>query len=162
MADALAEVYGNASSIHYFGQRARQRVEAARRQVAERLGCLPQEVVFTSGGTESDNLAIFGVARLRPGCHIVTSLIEHPAVLAACERLERDGHPVTYVAPGSNGIVQEEAVRRLQLLTSKPVLYVCNVEEASAAAGNAFSAIVEARAKQEGASCVIVSAAIEA
>jgi cysteine desulfurase len=112
LADALGEVYGNASSIHYFGQRARQRVEAARREVAERLGCLPQEVVFTSGGTESDNLAIFGVARLRPGCHIVTSAIEHPAVLGACERLERDGHAATYLAPGPDGVVSAEAVRR--------------------------------------------------
>jgi cysteine desulfurase len=111
LGDALSEVYGNASSIHYFGQRARQKVEAARRELAGRLGCLPQEIVFTSGGTESDNLAIFGVARLKPGCHIVTSSIEHPAVLAACGRLERDGFPVSYVDPNAEGVVAAEAVR---------------------------------------------------
>jgi cysteine desulfurase len=111
LGEALSEVYGNASSIHYFGQRARQRVEAARREVAERLSCLPQEVVFTSGGTESDNLAIFGIARLRPGCHILTSSIEHPAVLAACERLERDGFSVTYVDPNAEGVISAQAVQ---------------------------------------------------
>jgi cysteine desulfurase len=113
LADSLAEVYGNASSIHYFGQMARQRVEAARRELAECLGCTAQELVFTSGGTESDNLAIFGVARMRPGAHhIVTSAIEHPAVLGACARLEREGHEITCVAPEPDGRVSPEAVRR--------------------------------------------------
>ena len=110
LAESLGEVYGNASSIHYFGQKARQRVEAARRSVAEMLGCDLREIVFTSGGTESDNLALFGTARLRPGCGIVTSAIEHPAVLSACARLEREGHPVTYVAPDSNGVVSPDSV----------------------------------------------------
>jgi cysteine desulfurase len=114
LTDALGEVYGNASSIHYFGQTARQRVEAARRQVAERLGCTPQEIVFTSGGTESDNLALFGVVRaaatMRAACHIVTSSIEHPAVLGACARLEREGHPVTYIPAGPGGQVSPESV----------------------------------------------------
>ncbi len=112
LAESLAEVYGNASSIHYFGQMARQRVEAARRSVAARFGCAAQEIVFTSGGTESDNLAIFGVARTRAGSHIVTSSIEHPAVLGACARLEREGHAVTYVAPERDGRVSAEAVDR--------------------------------------------------
>jgi cysteine desulfurase len=116
LTETLADVYGNPSSIHYFGQRARQQVEAARRSLAERLGCLPQEIVFTGGGTEADNLAIFGVARrhaehFEPCCHMVTSAIEHPAVLAACERLERDGHPVTYLDPNPQGFVAPEAVR---------------------------------------------------
>ncbi len=109
--EAVAEVYGNASSIHYFGQKARQRVESARRELADRLGCTPREIVFTSGGTESDNLALFGVARARPQSHIVTSSIEHPAVLSACARLERDGHAVTYVAAEASGQVSPEAVR---------------------------------------------------
>ena len=112
LADSMGEVYGNASSIHYFGQMARQRVEAARRSVAARFGCVAQEIVFTSGGTESDNLAIFGVARTRPGSHIVTSSMEHPAVLGACARLEREGHAVTCVAPGSDGRISADAVRR--------------------------------------------------
>jgi cysteine desulfurase len=111
LANSLAEVYGNASSIHYFGQMARQRVEAARRSVAERFGCAPQEIVFTSGGTESDNLALFGVARTRSGSHIITSAIEHPAVLNACARLEREGHHVTYVAPEPDGRVSPESIR---------------------------------------------------
>ena len=110
LAESLGEVYGNASSIHYFGQRARQRVEAARRSLAELLACDSREIVFLSGGTESDNLALFGTARLRPGCGIVTSAIEHPAVLSACARLEREGHPVTYIAPDSNGIVSPDSV----------------------------------------------------
>jgi cysteine desulfurase len=93
----MAEVYGNASSIHHFGQMAKQRLEAARRQVGANLGCDAREVVFTSGGTESDNLAIFGIARHAPGCHVITTAIEHPAVLNACAQLEREGHPVTYL-----------------------------------------------------------------
>ncbi|MDE3196759.1 MAG: cysteine desulfurase [Acidobacteriota bacterium] len=110
LAGAMAEVYGNASSIHHFGQAAKQRLEAARRQLAERIGANPREIVFTSGGTESDNLAIFGVARRRPGCHVVTSAIEHPAVLNACARLEREGHRVTYVPADASGVVTPEAV----------------------------------------------------
>jgi cysteine desulfurase len=108
---AVAEVYGNASSIHYFGQSAKQRLEGARRQVAARLGCTAQEVVFTSGGTESDNLAIFGIARRQPGCHVVTSAIEHPAVLNACARLEREGAAVTYLPVGRDGIISSDDVR---------------------------------------------------
>src|SRR5580658_11358741 len=74
----LVEVSGNASSIHHFGQAAKQRLEGARREVAARIGCDPKEIVFTSGGTESDNLAIFGVAKRanRSARHIVTSAIE--------------------------------------------------------------------------------------
>lgn len=94
---AMAEVYGNASSIHYFGQAAKQRLESARRRIGGRIGCTAREVVFTSGGTESDNLAIFGIARSWPGSHIITSSIEHPAVLNSCARLEREGFEVTYL-----------------------------------------------------------------
>jgi len=104
-AEALSMRYGNASSIHHFGQAAKRALETARRQIAESIGCGPREIVFNSGGTESDNLAIFGVARLHPGCHIVTSAIEHPAVLNACARLETEGFPVTYVRPDGEGIV---------------------------------------------------------
>jgi cysteine desulfurase len=112
---AVAEVYGNASSIHYFGQAAKQRLEGARRQVAARLGCTAQEVVFTSGGTESDNLAIFGIARrhaaANTGCHVVTSAIEHPAVLNACARLVHEGVAVTYLSVGPDGRVTPDDVR---------------------------------------------------
>ena len=87
LTDSLAEVCGNASSIHHYGQAAKQRLESARRALASRLGCDPRELVFTSGGTESDNLALFGIARRAPGSPIITSSIEHPAVLNACAQL---------------------------------------------------------------------------
>ena len=108
----LVEDFGNASSIHYYGQRARQRLDTARRQVAAFLGADTKEVVFTSGGTEADNLAVFGVMRGSTARHVVTSAIEHPAVLNACAQLEREGFEVTYVRPDSRGIIDPEAVRR--------------------------------------------------
>lgn len=113
MADALAADYGNPSSIHYHGQQARKQLEAARCSVAALLGASPKEVVFTSGGTESDNLALFGAVRAstRASKHIVTSAIEHPAVLQACAQLEREGVAVTYVAPDANGVITADAVQ---------------------------------------------------
>jgi len=112
----LGETYGNASSIHYFGQAARQRLEAARREIAARLGCDAREIVFTSGGTESDNLAIFGIARRRPGqaikSHVITSAVEHPAVLNTCAQLEREGVAVTYLRVDGQGLVDPDDVRR--------------------------------------------------
>jgi cysteine desulfurase len=113
LAECLGQVYGNASSIHYFGQMAKQRLEAARRQVAALIHAHPAEIVFTSGGTEADNLAILGTARLAgtPG-HIVTTAIEHPGVLAACQALEREGFEVTRVPVNSAGVVDPEEVRR--------------------------------------------------
>lgn len=110
---ALLEVPGNASSIHQDGQLARQRLESARREVATLLGCEPKELVFTSGGTEADNLAILGFvfANNAPHQHIVTTAIEHPAVLNPCRELERAGFEVTYVRPGPNGVIDPEDVR---------------------------------------------------
>jgi cysteine desulfurase len=111
---ALLEVPGNASSIHQDGQIAKQRLEIARREVATLLGCQPKELVFTSGGTEADNLAIFGsaLANLAPHKHVVTTTIEHPAVLNPCRELERSGVPVTYVQPAPDGIVHPDDIRR--------------------------------------------------
>lgn len=111
---AFAEVHGNASSIHQDGQAAKRKLDVARRQIAEFLGATPQELVLTSGGTESDNLAILGAVRAHPGSrtHVVTSVIEHPAVLKACAQLESEGVEVTYAAAGPNGIVAPEVVRR--------------------------------------------------
>ena len=103
----LDEVYGNASSIHHFGQAAKQKLEMARRQVAARLGAKPKEIVFVSGGTEADNLALRGM--VAPGQHVVTSTIEHPAVLNTCAALGAD---VTYVAADSKGLVDPGDVAR--------------------------------------------------
>jgi cysteine desulfurase len=99
-------VYGNASSIHYFGQLAKQRLENSRRQVSEFIGCAPTELIFTSGGTEANNIAVLGVAR-HTGAprHVITSAIEHPAVLGPCAQLEREGVEVTRVRVGSSGAV---------------------------------------------------------
>ena len=105
--------YGNASSIHGFGQDAKARVERARRQVAELLCCSPAEIVFTSGGTEADNLAILGTVRAssRSRKHVITSSIEHPAVLNTCQQLEKEGIEVSYVGVGSEGVVSPDDVR---------------------------------------------------
>ena len=105
---------GNASSIHSFGQRARAAVERARTSVAELLGARPAEIVFTSGGTESDNLAVFGIVAAAAGQrkHVITTQIEHHAVLNTCQALERDGIEVTYVPVSGQGIVDPDVVRR--------------------------------------------------
>jgi cysteine desulfurase len=114
MAPLLREDFGNASSIHYFGQRAKQRLEEARRQMAELIHAEAQEIVFLSGGTEADNLALFGVVRhaARLPRHVVTTIMEHPAVLGACAQLEREGVAVTRVAVGGDGVVDPDAIRR--------------------------------------------------
>jgi len=108
--------FGNAASIHTPGQRARYAVETAREQVAALLGARPQEIIFTSGGTESDNHAIFGIVRNHPGAtkHIISTQIEHEAVLNACQFLEKDSGgsiEVTYLPVDQNGLVDPEAVR---------------------------------------------------
>jgi cysteine desulfurase len=113
---SLAEVYGNASSIHHFGQLAKQHLETARRQVAALIHCNAPEVVFTSGGTEADNLAILGTVRPEsPGTtqHVITTAIEHPAVMNTCAQLEREGVTVTYVPVGASGVVDPDAIRRV-------------------------------------------------
>ncbi len=115
----LVEVSGNASSIHHFGQAAKQRLESARREMAMRIGCDAREIVFTSGGTESDNLAIFGIARRamagsagRAKKHVITSTIEHPAVLNACAQLEREGAEVSYLPVDRQGIILLSELKR--------------------------------------------------
>ena len=113
LAACLDQVYGNASSIHHFGQAAKKRLEAARRQVAALIHADAAEVVFTSGGTEADNMAVLGVVRAAPGParHVITSAIEHPAVLGACAQLEREGVAVTRVKAGAGGVVNPDDVR---------------------------------------------------
>ncbi len=114
IARVLRDCYGNPSSIHSAGQAARQEVERARGHVAALLNADPHEVVFTSGGTESDNLAILGVVRLAgaAGQHIITTAIEHPAVLGACAQLVREGAEVSILGTGAEGVVDPDDVRR--------------------------------------------------
>jgi len=118
----FSESYGNASSTHQWGQIARQAVEDARQQVALLLNASPTEITFLSGGTESDNLAIKGIAETHreKGRHIITSQIEHPAVLASCAHLEQLGWKVTYLPVYREGIVRIEDVR--EAVTDETVL----------------------------------------
>jgi cysteine desulfurase len=95
------EQFGNASSIHHYGQHARAAVEKARASVAALVNARPAEIVFTSGGTEADNLGIFGL--VQRGDHVITSAIEHSAVMNSCKRLEQMGCDVTYVPVGASG-----------------------------------------------------------
>ncbi len=111
MVSCLGQVYGNASSIHHFGQAAKQRLEAARRQVAALIHAGPAEIVFTAGGTEADNMAVLGVARAAGG-HVITTAIEHPAVLMTAGQLQREGIAVSPVRVGSSGVVSPDDVRR--------------------------------------------------
>jgi cysteine desulfurase len=106
----FGERFGNASSIHHHGQDTRAAVEHARQSVAALLGCRASEIVFTSGGTEADNLAIFGV--VRSGDHVVTSAIEHHAVLNSCKHLSAEGCEVTYVPVDGQGLVDPAYVKR--------------------------------------------------
>lgn len=103
----FSEEMGNAQSVHSFGQRAKAAVEKARREVAALINASPAEIVFVSGGTEADNLAVRGIAEAQRdyGRHIITTKIEHPAVLATCESLESAGCRVTYLPVSRSGLV---------------------------------------------------------
>ncbi len=108
----LRENFGNASSIHTFGQDARAAVEESRGHVAQLVGADTRDVIFTSGGTESDNTALWAVFRsgYRPGNHIITTRIEHPAILATCKALQSAGADITYLGVDSGGRVEPSAV----------------------------------------------------
>ncbi|MGL4609606.1 MAG: cysteine desulfurase family protein [Trueperaceae bacterium] len=106
----MTEHYGNVSSLHTAGQKARRATENAREQIAAAIGAKSKEIIFTSGATEADNQAIRSVASLKSGGHILTSSIEHAAVLATGRYLETLGHPVTYLAPNQQGEITPEAV----------------------------------------------------
>jgi cysteine desulfurase len=106
----FGERFGNASSIHHHGQETRAAVERARGSVAALLGCRASELVFTSGGTEADNLAVFGL--VRPGDHVITSTVEHHAVLNACKHLAATGCEVTYISVDGRGRLDPADVRR--------------------------------------------------
>jgi cysteine desulfurase len=107
---SLRDVFGNASSIHKEGQTARRTIEDARESVAHLLHATAREVIFTSGGTESNNAAIFGAVPRGDGCHIVTTAIEHPSVAEAVRTLEQRGCTVTRVPPSRDGVVDAAAV----------------------------------------------------
>lgn len=118
----FTEKYGNPSSLHTAGRDAREALETARTQVADAVGANPAEIVFTSGGTEADNIAILGgvLANKKKGNHIITSSIEHPAVLETCKHLEKDGFKVTYLPVDSDGFVKLDALEAA--ITSETIL----------------------------------------
>ena len=118
----FGEVYGNASSVHSAGSVPRAALDQARAGVAEMLGCRPGEIIFTGGGTEADNLAILGSARAlrRRGNHVITSAIEHHAVLHACRQLGREGFLVTYLPVDRDGLIDPDVVEAA--LTDETVL----------------------------------------
>lgn len=118
----LEEEFGNPSSSHFYGSRPRQAVSTAREQIASLINCRPQQVVFTSGGTEANNHAIIGVAEAysSKGNHIITSRIEHPAVLEVCTYLERNDFEVTYLPVDESGLVNPADVAAA--VTSRTIL----------------------------------------
>ncbi|MBM7664287.1 cysteine desulfurase [Solibacillus kalamii] len=113
MARAMAEESGNASSIHTVGRSARKALDESRASLAAKVNAKPSEIIFTSGGTEADNMAIFGTAfaRQKEGKHIITTAIEHHAVLHACEKLEKEGFTVTYLPVDQTGRIRAEQVK---------------------------------------------------
>jgi cysteine desulfurase len=120
----FSEKFGNASSLHSFGLEAKEALEESREKVAGLLGAKPEEIIFTSGGTESDNLALKGIARKnqKSGKHIITTQVEHPAILECCRRLEKEGFEVTYLPVTDEGLVEistlESAIRSDTILIS--------------------------------------------
>src|SRR5918993_5284397 len=109
----MRDNFGNASSVHHFGQQAKARLDEARQDVAALIGGMRTELVFTSGGTEADNLAVRGVAEALESLgkrHLVTTSIEHEAVLTTMRALERRGWRVTRVPPDHDGVVQPDAI----------------------------------------------------
>lgn len=109
----FCEIYGNPSSVHGFGREARKAVEEARRKVAVAINAQPNEIYFTGCGTESDNWAVRGAAyaNIKKGRHIITSAIEHHAILHTCQQLEKEGFEVTYLTVDEDGIVSPESLK---------------------------------------------------
>jgi cysteine desulfurase len=109
----LDGMFGNPASSHFYGQQAKESIEQAREQIAACIHAQPSELIFTSGATESNNLAIKGIARLyqRKGKHIITMQTEHKSVLDACQHLEKEGYLVTYLAPEPNGLLSLDTLR---------------------------------------------------
>ena len=122
MREVMEEDFGNPSSIHFYGLQAKEKVEKAREQVARLINCHSDEIIFTSGGTEANNLAIQGIAfaHKRRGNHIITSQIEHPAVLEVCRHLEENGFRITYLPVDENGLISLDALQ--EALTPETIL----------------------------------------
>lgn len=112
MFSALEANFGNPSSLHWAGHQASELLKQARVDIASVLNCMPEEIIFTSGATEADNLALFGSLRSRDKAHLITSAIEHHAILHAAQELEREGFAVTYLPVDESGLVDPEEVRR--------------------------------------------------
>ena len=146
MTPYFLEDYGNASSIHWFGQRAKAAIDDARAHVADLIGAQPTEIVFLGGGTEADNLAIRGMVESQQsrGRHIITSQIEHHATLNTCKGLEKKGFDVTWVGVGADGMIDPDEVRRAlrpdtilislmhannEIGTIQPIDEVCRIAE---------------------------------
>src|SRR5439155_10157 len=110
MIPVFTENFGNASSIHWFGQHAKSLIDDARKHVAKLIGAETSEIVFVSGGTEADNFAIRGIAT--KGGHVITSKIEHHAVMHTCKDLEKQGVSVTWLPVSKDGVVDPEDVRK--------------------------------------------------
>ena len=130
MLRALDQNFGNPSSMHWAGQEARQLVDQSRRQVADGLGCKPETIIFTSGATEADNLALFGTLHLflPKEAHLITSAIEHHAILHAAQELEREGYAVTYLPVDEHGVVNIKDIRKAIRPETKlvSIMYVNN------------------------------------
>ncbi|MFH1909717.1 MAG: cysteine desulfurase family protein [bacterium] len=124
----FGEKYANPSAIYEAGLEANEAVESSRQNIAKFLHCQKDEIIFTSGGTESDNLAIFGIAKNFKSGHIITSAIEHPAVLEPCRQLEKEGFKVTYLKPNKKGLISavqvKEALQKNTILVS--IMYANN------------------------------------
>ncbi|AGE80285.1 MULTISPECIES: cysteine desulfurase family protein [Bacillus cereus group] len=118
----MTEIFGNPSSIHFYGRQTRHTVDEARRVCARSIHANPNEIIFTSGGTEADNLALIGVARANrhKGNHIITTQIEHHAILHTCELLEREGFEVTYLPVDETGRIQVSDIQKA--LTEETIL----------------------------------------
>jgi len=127
----FSERFGNASSVHGFGREAREGLDVAREQIARFLRVSKDEIVFTSGGTESDNLGIKGIAAARRSGHIITSQIEHHAVLRTCETLETQGFAVTYLPVDEHGMVRPEEVEK----AIRPDTFVVSLMHANSEVG---------------------------
>ena len=108
----LKEQYGNPSSIHHSGRMASRAIQKARKQIANLISANPEEILFTSGGTESNNIALFGITHTNKGKHIITSSIEHDAVLEPCKKLEKEGFDVTYLPVSGDGLINPEDVKK--------------------------------------------------